>query len=182
MQLERRQEQRRTDIMRAVSQSSSLRNRITQAEERLAALDRDAQRLNSEVAAANLQLETFGGQRGELGLEFESATQRLAELNARIAETRQKLDELRRAESDGKRQLDSLALGICRAHGPSRLTGSGYCRARLLHRVGAPAVQVRSDYTADMRPPAFSPIFSKSKTAMNMWSRTFCATSSTSSW
>ncbi len=108
MQLERQQEQRRSDILQAVSQNSSLRNRITQAEERLAALERDAQRLNSEIEAANQQLETFGGQRGQLGLEFESATQRVAELNARIIDTRQKLEEFRGAENDSKRHLDSL--------------------------------------------------------------------------
>ena len=108
MQLESQQEQRRSHILQAVSQGSTVRNRITQAEERLAALERDAQRLNSEVAAANQQLETFGGQRGQLGLEFESATQRVTELNARITETRQKLDELRGAENDGKRHLDGM--------------------------------------------------------------------------
>jgi chromosome segregation protein len=107
-ELERQQEQRRREIMQAVSQGSSIRNRITQAEERLAALDRDAHRLNSEIAAANQQLETFGGQRGQLGLEFESATQRVTDLNTRNTETRQKLDDLRRAETDGKRRLDSL--------------------------------------------------------------------------
>jgi chromosome segregation protein len=108
MQLESHQEQRRSHMLQAVSQGSTVRNRITQAEERLAALGRDSQRLNLEVAAANQQLETFGGQRGQLGLEFESATQRVAELNARIAETRQRLDEVRAAENDGKRHLDGM--------------------------------------------------------------------------
>ena len=108
MQLEGQQEQRRSQMLQAVSQGSSVRNRITQAEERLAALERDAQRLNSEVASANQQLDTFGGQRGQLGLEFETATQLVAELDARITETRQKLDELRAAENDGKRHLDGM--------------------------------------------------------------------------
>ncbi len=108
MQLEAQQEQRRSQILQAVSQGSSVRNRITQAEERLAALERDAHRLNSEVAAANQQLETFGGQRGQLGLEFETATQLVSELDGRITGTRQKLDELRAAETDGKRHLDGM--------------------------------------------------------------------------
>ncbi len=108
MTLEGQQERRRSLILQAVSNGSSLRNRVTQAEERLAALERDAQRLNSEVAAANQQLETFGGQRGQLGLEFETATQRVAELNARLTGARQKLDELRTAENDGKRHLDGM--------------------------------------------------------------------------
>jgi chromosome segregation protein len=107
-QLERHQEQRRNQVLAAVSQASSVRNRITQAEERMAALDRDSQRLSSEIAGANQQLETFGGRRGQLGLEFESATQRVNELDARIAETRQKDAELRATEVEGKRHLDSL--------------------------------------------------------------------------
>ena len=72
-----------------------MRNRITQAEERIAALDREAQRLQDETAAALLQLETFGGQQGQLGLEFESASQRVVALAAQIDETRQKLEEKR---------------------------------------------------------------------------------------
>ncbi len=108
MQLESQQEQRRCNILQTVSQGSSVRNRITQAEERLAALERDAQRLNSELTAANQQLDTFGGQRGQLGLEFETATQLVAQLDARILETRQKLEELRAAENDGKRHLDGM--------------------------------------------------------------------------
>ena len=68
MDVERQQEQRRSAILQAVSAASSVRNRITQAEERIAALDREAQRLEDETAAANQQLESFGGQRGQLGL------------------------------------------------------------------------------------------------------------------
>jgi chromosome segregation protein len=108
MQLERRQEERRTQTVQAVSQASAVRNRITQAEERLAALDRDTQRLTSEISGANQQLETFGGQRGQLGLEFESATQKVAALAQQITEARRQGAELRQAEADRKRELDSL--------------------------------------------------------------------------
>jgi chromosome segregation protein len=107
-QVERQQEQRRGDILQTVSQSSTVRNRMTQAEERLAALDRDAQRLHSEITSGNQQLESFGGQRGQLGLEFESATQRAAELTSLISATRQNLEQLRSAETEGKRHLDSM--------------------------------------------------------------------------
>ena len=108
MEVERQQEQRRDTILQAVSAASSVRNRITQAEERIAALDRESQRLHDETAAAHQQLESFGGQRGQLGLEFETASQRVNALTAQIADTRQKLDEKRAAETDGKRHLDSL--------------------------------------------------------------------------
>jgi chromosome segregation protein len=107
-ELERRQEERRGELMQVVAQTSSVRNRITQAEERLSALDRDSQRLHSEISAANEQLQTFGGQRGQLGLELETATQRVHALDGQITEARQKLANLREAEDDDKRQLDSL--------------------------------------------------------------------------
>ncbi len=106
--VERQQEQRRDAILQAVSAASAVRNRITQAEERIAALDREAHRLQDETAAALQQIETFGGQQGQLGLEFESASQRVNALTAQIVETRQNLEAKRAAETEGKRRLDSL--------------------------------------------------------------------------
>ena len=81
---------------------------MTQAEERVAALDREARRLEEETSTANQQLESFGGQRGQLGLEFESASQRVAALTAQIDESRQNLEQKRVAETSGKQHLDSL--------------------------------------------------------------------------
>ena len=108
MDVERQQEQRRDAILQAVSAASAVRNRLTQAEERMAALDRESQRVQAETATALQQLESFGGQQGQLGLEFESASQRVNALTAQIMDTRQKLDEKRAAETEGKRRLDSL--------------------------------------------------------------------------
>src|SRR5208283_4113531 len=95
--VERQQEQRRDAILQAVGTTSALRNRITQAEERMAALDREAQRLHDETLAAHQQLESFGGQQGQLGLEFETASQRVDALTAQLTETRQNLDAKRAA-------------------------------------------------------------------------------------
>jgi chromosome segregation protein len=106
--VERQQEQWRDEILRVISGASAVRNRITQAEERTAALDREAQRLRDETSAANQQLECFGGQRGQLELEFESASQQVSALTAQITEIRQRLEERRAAEAQGKRRLDSL--------------------------------------------------------------------------
>jgi chromosome segregation protein len=108
VEIEHQQEQRRNAILQAVSTVSSVRNRITQAEERIATLEREFQRLHDETSTANLQLESFGGQRGQLGLEFESASQRVNALAEQITGTRQQLDEKRTAEADAKRHLDSL--------------------------------------------------------------------------
>ena len=108
MEVDRQQELRRNAILQAVSAASSVRNRMTQAEERVAALDREARRLEEETLNANQQLENFGGQRGQLGLEFESASQRVAALTAQIDESRQNLEQKRTAETSGKQHLDSL--------------------------------------------------------------------------
>lgn len=106
--LERQQEQSRISILESVSAVSNLRNQLTQAEERMAAAGREAQRLEWEMAAANAQAETFGGERGQLAIEFESVSQRVAALTEEITQTRELLALKRRHEADGKNYLDSL--------------------------------------------------------------------------
>ena len=108
IEVERKQEERRDAILQAVSGASAVRNRITQAEERMAALNRESQRLDSERNTANQQLESFGGQRGQLGLEFETVSQRVIMISAQIVDTRSKLEAKRTAETEAKRQLDSM--------------------------------------------------------------------------
>ncbi len=106
--LERQQEESRGAIMQAAASAANLRNLITQAEERLAAMDRDAQRLQTEIAAANSQVEAFGGQRGQLALEFETVSQQVTGFAVEIARTRQTLEAKRSAEIEGKARLDGL--------------------------------------------------------------------------
>ena len=106
--LEHEQEQSRTTILEAVAATSNLRNQITQVEERLAGVDREAQRLHIEMASANSQMEAFGGQRGQLGLEFETVSQRVAGLTEELFQTRRALDSMRHEESESKKHLDSL--------------------------------------------------------------------------
>ncbi|HEX8798789.1 MAG TPA: AAA family ATPase, partial [Terriglobales bacterium] len=108
LEVERQQESHRAAILEAVSAASAVRNRITQAEERIAALDREARRLEQETTTAHQQLETWGGQRGQLGLEFESASQRVEALSTQIDETRTMLDQARAAEFNAKQHLDCL--------------------------------------------------------------------------
>ncbi len=107
-EMERQQEQSRVTIFEAVAASSNLRNQLTQVEERLASVDREAQRLQAEMATATSQMEAFGGQRGQLGLEFETVSQRVAGLTEELAQTRQSLDYKRHEESEAKNHLDSL--------------------------------------------------------------------------
>jgi chromosome segregation protein len=107
-ELEHQQEASRVSIMEVVASSSNLRNLLTQAEERMAAVSREAQRLQVEMETANSQVEAFGGQRGQFALEFESVSQRVAGLTDEIAQTRQWIESKRREESEAKSRLDSL--------------------------------------------------------------------------
>jgi chromosome segregation protein len=107
-ELEHQQEASRHAVMELVASSSNLRNSLTQAEERLAAVGREGQRLQLEMATANSQLEVFGGQRGQFALEFESVSQRVASLSEEISHSRQLLESKRREEAEAKSRLDSL--------------------------------------------------------------------------
>jgi chromosome segregation protein len=107
-ELEHQQEHSRVMIVEAVAAASALRNQHTQVEERLAGVDREAQRLQTEMATANSQMQAFGGQRGQLGLEFETVSQRVSGLTEELHQTRQALDSRRHEESEAKNHLDSL--------------------------------------------------------------------------
>jgi chromosome segregation protein len=107
-ELEHRQEASRTAVMGVVASASNLRNLLTQAEERLAAVGREAQRLQIEMATADSQVKAFGGQRGQFALEFESVSQRVAGLTEEISETRESIESKRREETGAKNRLDGL--------------------------------------------------------------------------
>ena len=107
-ELEQRQEASHQAILEAVNSASNLRNQLTQAEERMAAMDREGQRLLAEIAAAQSQAEAFGGQRGQLALEFETVSQRVAGLTEEIIQARRLLESKRRHETEAKNRVDSL--------------------------------------------------------------------------
>ena len=116
-QAERQQEASRTAILEAVAAAANLRNQLTQAEERSSALDREAQRLLTEVNTSTSQVETFGGQRGQLALEFETVSQRVAGLAEEIAQAQQAHRIKLQAESESKRRLDGLRAEYASAMG-----------------------------------------------------------------
>jgi chromosome segregation protein len=115
--LEQQQEESRVAIMEAVASTANLRNQLTQAEERMAAVDREAQRLQTEMASANFQVETFGGQRGQIAIEFETVSQKLSGLSGEISQTRELIESKRRDETLGKSQLDGLRAEFATALG-----------------------------------------------------------------
>jgi len=116
-EMERQQEQSRGAILEAVAVASDFRNQITQVEERLVGVEREAQRLHTEIATANSQMEAFGGQRGQLGLEFETVSQRVAGLTEELSQARQALDSKRHEEAEAKSHLDSLRADYATAIG-----------------------------------------------------------------
>ncbi len=116
-ELEQQKEQSRVAILESVAAISNLRNQLTQAEERMAAADREAQRLQAEMATARAQAEVFGGERGQLAIEFESVSQRISSLTEEIAQTRELLELKRRQETESKNHLDTLRAEFATALG-----------------------------------------------------------------
>ena len=105
---EREQEVQRTSLLALISGISNVNNQIAQAEENISSLNRDAERLERESAAAMAEIESMGGRRGQLTMEWESLSENVAGLTARIAEVRNQIDKRRAAERESRTRLDSL--------------------------------------------------------------------------
>ena len=105
---ERRQEARRQAVLEVMSSASLVRNQIIQAEGQVAALDREALRLEREIAAARADIGNFGGHRGQLAFEFESVTQTVSLLAARVADVRGDIASKRQLQDEAKHRLDGL--------------------------------------------------------------------------
>src|SRR5579871_33982 len=116
-EIERQQEESRVAIFDTVSSASRLRNQLAQAEERLAGADRDARRLETEIANATLQVEAFGGQRGQQALEFETVTQRVSGITEEISQLRRLIEAKKLEETQTKTNLDVLRAEFATALG-----------------------------------------------------------------
>jgi chromosome segregation protein len=117
IELEARQEASRAAVLEVVAAAANQRNQLTQAEERMAGIDRDTQRLQAEMAGANSQVETFGGQRKQTVLEFETVSQQLAGLSDEIVRVRGLLDGKRQDEARVKDHADNLRAEYASAMG-----------------------------------------------------------------
>src|SRR5208283_4205040 len=69
------------------------------------------------IANANLQVETFGGQRGQLALEFETVTQRVTGITEQISQLRRLIESKRLDETRAKTHLDVLRAEFATALG-----------------------------------------------------------------
>ncbi|HEY6273916.1 MAG TPA: chromosome segregation protein SMC [Terriglobales bacterium] len=115
--VELQQEASRQAVLEIMASASHSRNLIIQAEEHITALDRETQRLEREIDAAQVDMDNFGGRRGQIAFEFESVTQTVDALNARITEFRGQIEGKRKDEEDTKRHLDSLRAEFASALG-----------------------------------------------------------------
>ena len=99
---ERNLEATRRHAMHLLTLAGNARNATAQGEESLAALEREAERLDAEMRQARQELENLGVQSGQARLGFESATETLRRLEGEIAALREGL-QTRRAEENALR-------------------------------------------------------------------------------
>ena len=100
--VERQLEASRRHAMHLLTLAGNARNHTAQAEESLAALEREAERLRSEIGQAGNELENLGVVRGQSKLRFETAVDDLKRLESEIVSIRENL-QTRRAEENAQR-------------------------------------------------------------------------------
>jgi chromosome segregation protein len=99
---ERQLETTRRHAMHLLTLAGNARNHTAQAEESLAALEREAERLNAEMSQARNEQENLGVESGQAKLRFESAADALKRLEGEIAKMRETL-QTKRAEENAQR-------------------------------------------------------------------------------
>ena len=107
---ERQLESSRRHAMYLLTQAGNARNHTAQGEESLAALEREAERLDGEMGQARNELENLGMQSGEVRGRFESAAEAVKRLEGEIAALRESL-QARRAEDNGLRAFANQMRG-----------------------------------------------------------------------
>jgi chromosome segregation protein len=105
---ERQLEAGRRHAMHLLTLAGNARNHTAQAEESLAALEREAERLEAEMRQAGIELEDLGVQKGQSTLRFETAVDALKRLEAEIASTRESLQERRIQENSQRAYANQL--------------------------------------------------------------------------
>jgi chromosome segregation protein len=99
---ERQLETTRRHVMHLLTLASNARNHAAQAEESLAALEREAERLEAEIRQARNEQESLGVESGQVKLRFESAAEALTRLENEITVLRDS-QQAKRAEENAQR-------------------------------------------------------------------------------
>ena len=107
---ERQLESGRRHAMHLLTLASNARNHTAQGEESLAALEREAERLEAEMSQARNELENLGVESGQARLRFESAAEALKRLESEIASLRETL-QARRADETSVRSRSNRLRG-----------------------------------------------------------------------
>ena len=105
---ERELESNRRHAMHLLTLAGNARNSTAQAEESLAALEREAERLLAETNQARNELENLGVQSGQAKLRFESAGEALKRLEDEIVSLREALQSSRAEENALRAQANEL--------------------------------------------------------------------------
>jgi chromosome segregation protein len=105
---ERELESGRRHAMHLLTLAGNARNQTAQSEESLAALERERERLGSEMGRARGERETLGVERGQARLKFESATEALKRLEEEIAASRETLQARRGDEAAQRARANQL--------------------------------------------------------------------------
>ena len=105
---ERELEAGRRHAMHLLTLAGNARNFTAQAEESLAALEREAERLQAEMGQARNEQENLGVESGQARLSFESAGDELKRLESEIASLRETLQAKRSEESARRAQANQL--------------------------------------------------------------------------
>jgi chromosome segregation protein len=99
---ERELESARRHAMHLLTLAGNARNQTAQSEESLVALEREAERLATEMARARSEREHLGVESGQARLKFESAAEALKRMEDEMGELRETL-QARRAEETAQR-------------------------------------------------------------------------------
>src|SRR5215472_10816910 len=105
---ERQMEVTRRHAMHLLSLAGNARNSVAQSEESLAALEREAERLEAEMGQSRNELENLGVQSGQAKLNFELATETLKRLEGEIAGLREALNARRSEENALRAKANQL--------------------------------------------------------------------------
>jgi chromosome segregation protein len=105
---ERQLEASRRHAMHLLTQAGNARHQTAQSEESLAALEREAERLETEMARARKEQEHLGVESGQARLRFESAADALKRLEGEIAALREGLQSRRGEENELRTRTNQL--------------------------------------------------------------------------
>src|SRR5579859_5420475 len=105
---ERQMEITRRHATHLLAMAGNARNSVAQSEESLAALEREAERLEAEMLQSRNELENLGVQSGQARLNFESVSETLKRLEGEIVALREDLNTRRSEENALRTRANQL--------------------------------------------------------------------------